>query len=56
MYAQYKFRNLSLMRGNVISCSSGEICCGSRLAASTDLQRALYPLILPILLSLYSTS
>lgn len=39
MYTKYKFGNLILMWGNVISCLSGEICCGSRLTESTDLLR-----------------
>lgn len=43
MYTKYKFGNLILMRGNFISCSSGEICCGSRLTANTDLLRGRFP-------------
>jgi len=39
MYTKYKFRNLILIRGNFISCSNGEICCGSRPTADTDLRR-----------------
>lgn len=36
MYTKYKFRNLILMRGNFISASSGEVCCGNRQRAHTD--------------------
>lgn len=36
MYTKYKFRNLILMRGNFISGSSGEVCCGNRQHIQTS--------------------
>lgn len=43
MYTKYKFGNLILMRGTFISCSSGEICCGSTPTANADLLRGRFP-------------